>query len=86
MPRNAIEPDFFKEIPRPYYKFVTMDGYECKARFNSSWKNENGIFDDSLDFVCRKNWGVPYATVKSMWIARLGTVDEFWYILRLEKL
>lgn len=86
LPANAIEADFFKGQSQEYYRFITADGQECKGRFAAAWNNEDGRYDERLDMVCQRSWAVPFASMRSMWIGRLGKVDDLWYIINLEKL
>ena len=84
MPKNAIERRFFEDaVSQREYDFVTADGKNCKARFISAWNNEGGRYDESLDFICMKNWKTPFESLKSLWISRLGTIDDYWYLINL---
>lgn len=84
MPANAIERSFFGGVSsQREYDFITADGKSCKARFLSAWRNEGGRYDERLDLVCTRNWRTPFESLKSLWIARLGTVSDCWYLINL---
>lgn len=84
MPANAIERSFFGGVSsQREYDFITADGKSCKARFLSAWRNEDGRYDERLDFICMKNWKTPFESLKSLWISRLGTVSDCWYLINL---
>lgn len=77
-PANALE-----EGIRGNY--LTMDGVECYAEPNSTWNNDDGEYDERFDELCDKLYGCPFSTIRSIWIARLGHVDQFWHLVRLVK-
>lgn len=84
LPANAIERSFFGGVSsQKEYDFITADGKSCKARFLSAWRNEDGRYDERLDFICMKNWKTPFESLKSLWISRLGTVSDCWYLINL---
>lgn len=84
LPKNAIERAFFEDpTTQKEYDFITSDGKVCKARFMTAWNNEGGRYDEELDFICMKNWKTQYASVKSLWISRLGVIDDCWYLIAL---
>ena len=37
----------------------TADGKKVKLRFIGTWNNDGGRFDDELDGICLRFWGVP---------------------------
>ena len=77
MPGNAIKS--FNDT------YVTIDGVECTLEFLTGWKNTDGQMDDDLDCCCQHTLGCPFSTIRSIWIGRLGYVDEFWYLVKLNK-
>lgn len=70
---DGIEPGLYR----------TDDGKECVAHFISGWNNRDGRYDEQLDHVCRLKWGVPFSAVRSRWIAQYGTLEGYWYYLKL---
>lgn len=64
----------------------TADGVKVKVKFCGTWNNENGRYDDELDDVCLRLWGVPFLTMRSIWISRLGSVSNYWHYIQLVKL
>ncbi len=63
---------------------ATADGKRVKLRFIGTWNNEEGRFDDELDGICLQFWGVPFMTMRSIWISRLGRVSDFWHIVEMK--
>ena len=74
-PRNAF--DGFSE------EYQTLDGKVCTLEFLSGWKNTDGDMDDDLDCCCQHVLGCSFDTIRSIWISRLGHVDEFWFLVEL---
>lgn len=74
-PRNAF--DGFSE------EYQTLDGKVCTLEFLSGWKNTDGDMDDDLDCCCQHVLGCSFETIRSIWIGRLGHVDEFWFLVEL---
>ena len=66
-------------------KYETQDGKVCDAIFISIWDNADGRYDDQLDFVCRKYWDMPFSRFRSLWIARVGELKGFWYLVQLKE-
>lgn len=76
-PRNAF--DGFGE------EYQTLDGKVCTLEILSGWKNTDGDMDDDLDCCCQHVLGCSFETIRSIWIGRLGHVDKFWYLVRLNE-
>ena len=66
--------------------YDTADGVKVKLKFIGTWNNKDGLFDEELDKVCQDVLGVPFKTIKSIWIARLGYLDDYWHYVKLIKL
>lgn len=64
-------------------EFVTDDGKECRAEFISGWNNQDGRYDEQLDHICRSKWEMPFSAIRSRWIAQYGTLEGYWYYLKL---
>lgn len=77
VPANALVPE--------EYNYITSDGTKCRIGFEIGWKNENDIFSDELDDVCQKVHGCSFETIKSVWFSRLGSVSDWWYMIKLRK-
>lgn len=65
-------------------QFKTLDGKVCDALFISVWDNRDGRYDEQLDHICQKYWGVPFASVKSLWYERCSEIEGYWYLLNLK--
>lgn len=76
LPRNAFE-EFGEEYQTTDGKVVTMDFLTC-------WKNTDNQMEDDLDNCCQNVLGCPFSLIRSLWIGRLGYVDEFWYLVKLD--
>jgi len=84
LPSNAIEQAFFGEaVSQREYDFITLDGKQCKGRFLSALRNEDGRFNERLDLICMRNWNMPFESMKSLWISRLGVISDCWYLIEL---
>lgn len=84
-PSNAIEPEFWASCVGDKATFITLDDVVCKARWICTWRNTDGQYDDELETICQGRWNVPFVTLRSMWISRLNTVDEFWHLVKFTK-
>lgn len=65
-------------------EYITADGKEVAVRWISCWNNENGQYDDVLNDECMRLWKMPFASLKSLWISRLGSCDGFWHKVELK--
>lgn len=66
-------------------QFKTSDGINVSVKFISTWNNKDGQYDEQLDGICNREYGAPFATIRSIWIGRLGKVDEYWHLIKLTK-
>lgn len=66
--------------------FVTNDGVSVEASFQTVWKNTDGRYDDEIDDACIKHWDLPFKTIRSIFISRLGSVGDVWYLIKLKKI
>ena len=82
-PANAIEDAFYKRNPDNPYCLETVDGAENIATFICSWCNRDCVYDDELEAVCQKYYGMTFEAIRSMWIGRLGRVDDYWHLIKL---
>ena len=84
-PRNAIEPGFYTRNPAILPELVTADGSVCEAEFISTWNDTGGVYDDEFDNICQCRFGVPFVSIRSIWIGRLGRIDDFWHLIKLKR-
>lgn len=80
MPDNALGRAYRDD------EFETEDGVRCRLEFQSTCNNQGGIFDYCLDQDCLKCYGCHFHTVKSIWIGRLGRVDDYWHMVKMVKI
>lgn len=66
-------------------QYETTDGVLCDLEMCSSWNNDRGDYDDEFDYVCQKNFGCSFSAIRSIWISRLGKVDDYWHLVKLVK-
>ena len=66
-------------------QFQTKDGKVCTALFIAGWNNEGNRYDEQLDHICKKYWNVPFDSIRSMWIGRLGNIGNYWYFIQLKE-
>lgn len=64
----------------------TLDGVECRPEFQTTWNNGDGTYDDELDAVCRKYYDCGFQSIRSIWYGRLGTVSDYWHLVKLIKI
>lgn len=81
-PKNALDAEVFKQGEREF-RVTTKDGRECVASFEAVWDNTDGLFDEDLEGYCQYSWGLAFRSIRSVWISRLGSVSDMWYLLRL---
>lgn len=48
--------------------------------------DKDGVFNDSLGKDCLKYYGAHFDTIRSIWFARLGFVDDYWHLVKLIKI
>lgn len=72
-------------IDRQASRFKTADGVAVSVKYVSTWNNKDGQYDGDLDFICKKKYGTPFSTIRSIWIGRLGRVDDYWHLIELKK-
>ena len=62
---------------------MTSDGIACVAHFLSTWDNSAGRYDDELDLFCQREWGLPFAAIRSVWIGRINNIGTVWHYIEL---
>lgn len=86
LPSNAIEGAFWGRDYNVDPQFVTSDKIVCKPTFISTTNNAEGRYDESFDRICRSHFNMSFSAVRSIWIARLGGVDNYWHLIKLERI
>ena len=76
IPSNAAKDDIVE----------TTDGVKCRLKYISTMKNDDGAYNDYLDDLCDTLYKCPFATIRSIWIARLGSVSDYWSLVKMEKI
>lgn len=64
----------------------TSDGVSCVAHFLSGWDNADGRYDDELDGLCERQWGISFPVLRSVWIGRINYIGNIWHMLQLKKI
>lgn len=67
-------------------KFITNDEQYVHAEFISCYNNCDGRFNDRFEDMCQELFGMPYATILSIWRSRFPRMDGYWYIVKLTKI
>lgn len=80
VPDNAIGRTYCDD------EFMTDDGVRCRLEFQMTCNNKDGLFDDDLDRDCLRHYGCHFSSIRSIWIGRLGQVDDFWHLVKMVKL
>lgn len=83
-PANALGYDFYHKSPDVCPELVTNDGIAHKCEFISTWNDVGGVYEDEFESVCQRIYGIPFASIRSMWIGRLGRLDDFWHLIKLD--
>lgn len=77
-PSNAVEPAFWHRLPGELYEFVGTDDIVFVPEFLHTWSGEC----DDLAECCERRFGMPFESMRSLWIGRLGTLDSYWHFIR----
>lgn len=84
-PHNAIERDYYRDQFNDDAVLVTIDGVEARAEFQESCDNEDGRYNQALDDLCQKHYGLSFDQIKSIWLSRIFELDTRWHLLKLFK-
>ena len=82
-PANAIEDDFYKRKDHSPFLLQTVDGVKHSVVFLCTWFNRGTMYDDELEATCQRYYGMTFEGIRSMWIGRLGRVDDYWHLIKL---
>lgn len=85
-PANAIDEQFYHRDSYIIPELVTTDGVAHRATFIGTWNNRGGVYEDEFENICQKRYGVPFMNIRSMWIGRLDKLDDYWHLIKLEKI
>lgn len=64
-------------------EYQTLDGKTCRLKVFGVYKNEHGETEEQLDAYCRHYYGCSFRAIRSIWLARMGSLSEYWYQIRL---
>jgi hypothetical protein len=64
----------------------TTDGIKVALKGQCLWNNEDGRYDTELEDFCQKQYHMPFQSIRSLWISRLGNVSHFWCLVEMVKL
>lgn len=84
-PSNAIEWAFWKREENVDPLLRTTDGRLCKPLFIRTTNNESGRYDEDFDYLCKRHFGASFASVRSIWYARLDDLDNYWHLIELKE-
>lgn len=65
---------------------VTSDGVRCRMKFLATWNNEGDRYEKEFEGICQQKYKASFRAIRSIWIARLGHVDNYWHLINLIKL
>ena len=85
-PANAIENGFYTRDSYVTPELVATDGVAHKATFIGTWNNRGGVYEEEFENICQKYYGLPFVSIRSMWIGRLDKLDDYWHLIKLDKL
>ena len=67
-------------------EYLTTDNIRVMAFLDTVWNNAEGYYDDELDRVCEYRFKCPFRFIRSIWIGRLGSVSDYWHLIKLKKI
>lgn len=82
-PSNAIEDAFWQRDENVDPLFRTTDGKLCRPLFIRTTNNSGGRYDEDFDYLCKRHFNASFASVRSLWYARLGELDNYWHLITL---
>lgn len=85
IPANAIESAYYEDMRRSEVTFLTTDGVEVRPLFVRTSNNRGGRFDAFFDAYCQEHFGMTFEYFRKIWFGRLGGVDDYWHLIKLEK-
>ena len=84
-PADAIDGRFYHRAPNTDIRFRTTDGVIANPCFEGTWNNTDGMYDEEFERICQDKYGRPFMNIRSIWVSRLGKVDDYWHLIRLER-
>lgn len=66
--------------------YKTSDGKECNAEFISIWDNRDGRFNDQLEHISQKCYGLSFSYVRSLWLERVQQIEGYWHLINLKEI
>lgn len=82
-PDNAFEPRFYKRDPRDEFDVETIDGHRVSVEFLTTWKVRGEQDEQLIGRIGKSLYNMSFGKLRSLWIARLGTIGEYWHYVRL---
>lgn len=79
-PSNAVEPRFWKRSMTERYQFIGTDDVIYEPEFLHTWSRPC----EDLAECCETYFHMPFESMRSIWIARLGTLDDYWHLIRMK--
>ena len=67
-------------------QYMTLDGQTVLVRLVGCWNNTGGYYEEELDALCQKEWGISFQALRSIWIGRLGRVGNYWHVIEMTKI
>lgn len=84
-PSTAVDDAFWRRRETDGVRFETLDGKVCIPKFIRTTNNRGGEYDEDFDYLCKRHFGTSFASVRSLWIARLAEMDDYWHFVELKK-
>lgn len=66
--------------------FVTSDGVTVKLVFLSTMNNAQDFCEELLEHYCRTKYGMSFRRIEDMWSDRLGRLDDWWHVIKMERI
>lgn len=85
-PSNAVDAAFWAHEEGVIPRFLTSDGVLCEPKFIRTINNGGGRYDGELEDLCRLHFGVSFVYLRSVWVSRLGALDNYWHLITLTKI
>lgn len=83
IPAEALDCDFKGDNKDAI--FITNDGITVRLVFLSTMNNAKDFCEDRLEYYCRGKYGMSFRQFENRWADRLGRLEDWWHIIKMER-